>query len=338
MSEMRKGKRVIFPPGEQRRFLMSVLNKEKVSYILFAEKIGVNPRTFNDWLREKYSLPLKILKKIIQHWKLKMPSNIEIREPFWYTSKGGRIGGRAVFRKYGRIEGDPEYRKQRWYEWWEKEGKFKSKIGHCKSIKEPIYSSNLAEFVGIMIGDGGITDAQVTISFNPETDKRYGAFVKNLIKTLFGVTPSVYRKKNQLLSNIVVSRKRLVNFCQSIGLKIGNKLKQNVDIPEWIKRKKHFKIACIRGLFDTDGCIFNECHHINGKNYCYPRWAFASNCELLRNSVFEILKEFGFNPRIRNNRNVQLENKEEIIKYFKFIGTNNSKHKERFKYFVGGVG
>jgi len=117
-------KRVIFPPTKQRRFLARALKNLNLSWSLFAEKFKIHKRTLNDWKREKYSLPLNIVKKISKVAKVKIPKNVKIREPFWYVNKGSKIGGIAVLKKYGRIGGDPEYRKKKWYEWWEREGKY----------------------------------------------------------------------------------------------------------------------------------------------------------------------------------------------------------------------
>ena len=109
--------RVIFPLGEQHKFLLKVANKLKPSWNELADNIGVHRRTFNDWKREKYSLPLSVFKRISVIAKLKIPKNIEIRDPYWYVYKGAKIGGIACIKKYGRIGGDPEYRKKKWYEW-----------------------------------------------------------------------------------------------------------------------------------------------------------------------------------------------------------------------------
>ncbi len=62
---------------------------------------------------------------------------------------------------------------------------------------------------------------------------------------------------------------------------------------------------------DTDGCIFNECHVINNKKYCYPRLSFVSFSWQLRLSVFKILQKLNFPPKIRNNRSVQLEKRKD---------------------------
>ncbi len=337
-----KDKRVIFPPGEQSRFLLTAKQDSGLSWLGFAKKIGVHRRTLNDWRREKYSASLKVIQKISRQTDKKIPRDVEIKDPFWYVGAAGKAGGVAVYKKYGRVGGNPEHRKKKWYEWWEREGKFKkdSIIKPCYPIKKPRKSKELAEFVGIMIGDGGITERQVRVWLNSETDKLYIIFLKDFIKKLFNVEPNINPRKDQLVVEVIISRTLLAEFCKSIGLKIGNKLKQNLDIPDWVKQKKAFKVSCIRGLVDTDGCFFNECHKIKKKMYCYPRLAFSSSSEQLRCSVVEILKELGFSPKIRtkSGRNIQLESQEDIVKYFNLIGTSNPKHKRKFKASFGGVG
>jgi len=332
-------KRVVFPPNKQREFLLNILAKENISSRNFAKKIEVNPRTFNDWVKERYSLPLTVFNKILNYHRIKKPDNIEIKQAFWYACKGGKKAGRIVFERYGRIGGDVEYRKKQWYKWWLTKGRYSSLLTQQKPIRKPGYSAFLAEFVGIMLGDGGITEKQVVVSLNPKTDGAYLNFVRLLFQRLFGVKPSIYKRKNKSACNIVVSRKQLVEFCKSIGLKKGNKLKQKIDIPKWVKANSSFKLACLRGLFDTDGSIFNECHCFKKeKYYCYPRLAFSSSSNLIRNSVSCILEEFGFNPRIRSCQRIQLEKKEEIMRYFRLVKSNNPKHIIRFKSFIGGVG
>jgi len=330
-------KRVIFPSGGQRRFLLKTANKLKLSWSGLAKKLGVQKRTFYNWRKEKYSTPLSVIQKISRITNLTIPKGIETRQPFWSTKKAGKIAGKLVYQRYGIVGGDPEYRKKKWYEWWGKEGKNNPKlITTSKNIQEPIFSEELAEFAGIIIGDGGVTKRQVAVTLNYKTDRPYSIFVKNLIKKLFKTEIGIFYRKDYSTINIVVSRTRLVAFCKSIGLKVGNKLKQNLDIPEWIKGNRNLEISCIRGLVDTDGCIFDECHKIKGKKYCYPRLAFTSYSKQLCFSVFKIFEKLGFTPKIRNKRNVQLENRKDIIRYFYLINTHNPHHRKRFKLFTEG--
>jgi len=326
-------KRAIFPSGEQGRFLLIAKKRLGFLWPQFADKIKVHRRTLNDWKRETCSIPLGALKKVCRVAKLKMPKDIEIREPFWYAPKGARAGWLAVYKKYGRVGGDPEYRKKKWREWWEKEGKYRKHpiINVSKSIKKPHFSKELAEFVGIMMGDGGINRYQIKVSVNREDDKEYGHFVENLIKKLFSVPVARYYRKDSLEMNLVVSRVELVKFCnKKLGLKIGNKLEQGLDIPRWIKNNIEYQKFCLRGLIDTDGCLFYERHKIKNKVYSYRRLNFTSYSSDLRSSVFSIFKKLNMSPKIRNNRSVQIENKDEISQYFGIIGTHNPKHERRF--------
>ena len=134
--------------------------------------------------------------------------------------------------------------------------------------------------------------------------------------------------------NICISRTDLVNFLAKHGLKVGNKLKQNLSIPEWILRSPKYIIPCIRGMVDTDGSVVIETHLIKNKKYSYPRLNFTSASPILVGQTVHLLEKLGFHPKIRRRgRSVQLENIKEIWEYFKRIGTSNPKHMKRF----GGV-
>lgn len=331
-------KRVIFPQSEQRDFLKRVARISKLSWLSIAEEIGVHQRTFFDWRREKYSVSLGSLKKMCKIANLPFPSEIEIRKPFWSVKKAAKIGGYATYKKYGRI-GSPEVRRKKWLEWWEKRGKNNlNEKFTARKINCPKKSADLAEFVGIIMGDGSITKRQVKITLNSITDKEYCIYVKSLIEKIFQTKPSMNKRRNESTINLTISRTNLVNYCRSIGLLVGNKIKQNLDIPHWVKKNNNLIIPCLRGLMDTDGCLFLECHKVRGKIYSYPRLSLVSASPNLRFSVLEALTDLGFSAKIRNNRNVQIEKDREIRKYFDTIGTSNPKHRRKFEAFLGGVG
>lgn len=331
-------KRVIFPRSEQKRFLDRLAVKSGLAWSKIALEIGINKRTLFDWRREKYSVSLGPLTRMCKLANINFPHGIEIREPFWSVVKAGKIAGAITYKKYGTI-GDPEIRRKKWQEWWDKKGKDNlSKWFLARTVNFPKKSEELAEFVGIMMGDGGITEWQIIITLNSETDGEYAGYVSKLIEKLFKIKPSIKKRDSESVLMLKVSRKNLVNYCKSIGLLIGNKIRQNLDIPNWVKENKTYLIACIRGLMDTDGCIFLERHNIKGKQYCYPRLSLVSASPNLRLSVFKALREFRFSAKIRNNRSVQIEKNNEIKKYFAKIGTSNPKHRNKFEKYFGGVG
>ena len=327
-------KRVIFAKGKQARFLSIQVEKLNISWARLADEIGIRDRTLNDWKREKYSMPIDKLEKICELADSKMPKNIRIKPAFWYIPKSSKLGALASIRKYGRGGGSQSYQKKKWYEWWNKKGKY-HKLGCLRGplpIKIPSFSKDLAEFTGIMLGDGNISSNQIRITTNRVDDSQYAIFIKNIIKKLFDVDPAMYSSRKKVLAvDIMVSRKKLVEFCnKKLGLNIGNKLKQGLDIPKWIRKSPEFEKACVRGLIDTDGCIFDESHNIKSKKYNYKRLNFTSASAELIKSVFDILEKNGLFPKIRNNRCVQIEDKENIKKYFQMIGTSNPKHLKRY--------
>lgn len=332
MDKLGISKRVIFPCGKQREFILNSKKRLGLSNVELARLLKISIRTLTDWKREKFSVPLKAVKILSRKTKRKIPKNIEIKDPFWYVSKGARAGGLAVYKKYGRIGSDPEHRKKKWYEWWEREGKYKYNfIATCKSIQKPKYSEELAEFVGIVLGDGGITQHQLTITLHCKDDKEYGEFVVDLIKRLFNVPIGISYDKKCSAVDFNISRSELVRFCiEKLGLKRGNKIKQQVDIPDWIKQNKLYSIACVRGLIDTDGCIFNHRYKVNGKFYSYKKLAFTSLSKPLRQSVFNILENVGLNPRSAQDRDIRLDSIEDVQKYFQIVSSSNPKHLRKY--------
>ena len=200
-----------------------------------------------------------------------------------------------------------------------------------RQILKPIPSEALAEFVGIMMGDGGMSKYQATISLNHITDLEYSSFVSNLITELFEYTPSIYHKPEKSVLDIVMSRIEIVDFLHTLGLPIGDKIRQHLDIPDWIKQKSTFTIACIRGLIDTDGSIFAHTYISKGRNYSYKKLSFTSASESLVHSVYSLLSELGFHPRISHNgKDVRLESVADMKRYFEVISSHNPKHLNRY--------
>jgi len=332
MVESFNAKRIIFPPGEQRKFLLNANGILNLSCIELAKLLKISSRTLIDWKREKFSMTLKAVKILVRKTNRKMPEHIEIKNSFWYVNKAAKLGGIAVYKKYGKIGGDPEIRKQKWYEWWEREGKYKSNlITSRKSIKKPKYSRELAEFIGLMLGDGGISTFQISITLHYKDDKEYSKFVVALIKKLFNVPVGKYYDKKGSVTRLSVSRRELIDFCvEKLGLKQGNKIKQQIDIPSWVKQNKLYSISCLRGLVDTDGCVFSHRYKSKNKLYSYKKLSFTSYSKPLRVSVYNILKANGMNPRLSQDKDVRLDSVKDMQKYFQSIGSHNPKHLKRY--------
>lgn len=329
-------RRVEFRPGKQKEFLELVRNKLEIKNKYLAKLIGVSTKTLNDWKRGKYCMAFDSLKFLCKKAGITIPVDIKTKDRFWYVSMGAKTGWIAVYKKYGYLGGDPEKRKKKWYEWWEKEGQFKKHpiINVPAPVKLPARSRELAEFIGILLGDGGITRRQITITLHRIDDKKYAQYVQNLIDSLFELKPSLYARRKENVINITVSRSRLVRFFVKMGLHIGSKVRNQTDIPTWIKKSNNFSTTCLKGLFDTDGCLYIDKHRIKDRVYLNAGMNFT-NRSLPILSFFKMnLEKLGYHPTQRTNFSIFLRKEAEIIRYFKEIGSANSKYWEKLNKFL----
>lgn len=180
------------------------------------------------------------------------------------------------------------------------------------------------------MGDGSISKYQVSISLNHITDAEYLLYVCDLIRYLFKIEPHVQHRPKLSMNVIVISRIELVAYLQEMGLPQGNKIDAQIDIADWIKENPEYLTACVRGLVDTDGCIFNHSYISKDKRYTYKKLDFTSASELLRTSVYTFFEELGMHPRFSSQRGVRLESRADIALYFKVVSTHNPKHLNRY--------
>ncbi len=211
-----------------------------------------------------------------------------------------------------------------------------------KEINCPPESELLAEFIGILLGDGGITANQVKIAFNRDTDTPHSVFMQKLINELFSISATITKRISDKGDNIVISSRNLVEFLLAKGLKTGSKVRNNADIPGWVFRRKSYKIGCLRGLIDTDGSFYLCNHKVNNKRYLSFAMCFTNHSKALLNSTYDLLVSLGFNP-VKSNRRVYLHKNIDIAKYFDIINSHNAKHLGKYKKFldakklIGGV-
>jgi len=345
MAELNKKyhKRVIFPEGEQTKFLNGIQLELDLSSGEISDILGVDSRTFRDWKREIYSISLDAANTLSEQSGISLPKDVEIKEPFWHTNRAGKLGWEAVIKKYGKFEGNPKYRKKKWQEWWRKEGQFKKHpfIATCLPFTVPKESPMLAEIFGIILGDGSITKNQITITLNRDDDEDFINYLAKLLEKVFDVKPSLGDHKGANVKNLVISRKKLVEFLVRKGLKVGNKVKQQVSVPSWIRKSDIFTKFCMRGLLDTDGCFYIDKHRCKDKIYLNCGINFTNRSLPLLIFFKKNLTKLGYHPTQKTKFSIFLRREKEIIRYFSEIGSSNPKHSNKFKRYLeyksGGV-
>lgn len=293
-------------------------------------------KTIRNWKNGKYHMPdsaFNYLAKVANIDKNLLAS--EKLSDFWHIKKAAKKGARRKMDLYGNF-GTPEGRRLGGlssvkYHILNKSQTFKI----LKTITKPKKSPLLAEFIGILIGDGHLSNYQVLVTTNSKTDKEHAVFIQGLISKLFAISSTAKEKSGKNAINIVVYSKALVNFLNTLGMPIGNKITNNVAIPKWIMKNNKNQKAFLRGLFDTDGCVYVDKHKISKKIYHHLGWTITSYADTLRKDIIKTLYNLGFSPTHTFNQNsVFMRKQNEIHRYFKIIGTSNPKHFNRYQNFI----
>lgn len=321
--------RVVFAKGQQASYLTAVEGALGGRADTLASYCGVHPRTIRDWRREKYLISHEAITLLQKLSGIPLPPILRILPEHWSVSKAGRIGARRTMEQYGN-PGTAEGRRRGGSTSYQRRisSGLPTKFRLRRHIARPDRSPDLAEFAGIMLGDGGITDHQVTITLNAVTDREYADFVARAINQLFGLTASRQIRENACV--IVVSSIALVEFLCQIGLVQGNKVKHQVDLPTWILGDPRLVKPCVRGLVDTDGSVYRARHTVSGTKYEYPCLCFRNSSKPLVATVHHILADLGYHPT-RGRNCVYLYRQHEIRKYFAEVGSHNPKHLKRYE-------
>lgn len=208
---------------------------------------------------------------------------------------------------------------------------------HRKIIEIPEESEELAEFLGIVFGDGGINNNwQLCITLNTISDKSYSLHVINLIKRLFNTNSAVRKRPKSNALVIVVSSTNLLNFLVTKGAVRGNKIAQKIDMPKWIKGNPKYKRAFIRGLVDTDGCIYIHNHKVQGNRYKNIGLCFTSYSTSLIYSVFKTLSETGIKAHLADkDRRIYIYSFKSVVKYLDTFRSSNARIVEKYDTWRG---
>lgn len=209
---------------------------------------------------------------------------------------------------------------------------------HRKTVCLPLLSADLAEFVGIMLGDGGINNPwQANITVNATADAAYSQHVMDLATRLFGVAPAIRKRKGRDALVVSLASTTVVNFLIALGLPRGNKLKAGLKIPSWILKKRVFRVACVRGLVDTDGCLYVHVHRVGGRVYKNIGLCFTSHSPVLIRQVADLFEQFGIMPHISGTgEDVYLYRADAVAKYLEIFGTSNERIKSVYTKWRGG--
>ena len=188
-------------------------------------------------------------------------------------------------------------------------------------------NKELAEFVGILLGDGSIDNKRqyrIQITLN-KTDLEYAKYIINIINKISDVKIFLKSRKNENALDIQIFSKRFVNFLvDDIGMVPSPKWNRAV-IPN-VFLNNRFEKYVLRGYFDTDGSVVIT----NNNGVLYPRLEMKICPSPMRDSFIEILNRLGFKFGvycIENNRTrLQMNGQGQLHKWLKEVGIKNPRY------------
>ena len=222
--------------------------------------------------------------------------------------------------------------------WGMKKGGLNS-FGSTKKIKKPKEGKALAEFYGAMLGDGNSHRTKyyrsrnnkrgvyvIRIVGDSRLDRRYHLeYLKPLIENLFAVKVNSKFLKDRNVMFIAAYGVELISFLEKKGFPPGNKIKNKLRIPSWIKKNKNYLKACLRGLYDTDGSVYKLTNQ-NSHQIC-----FTNVNQGLLQDVRNGLLSLGINCSKISKKDIYITKKSELRKFLKLIGFNNDRHLKKVK-------
>lgn len=200
-------------------------------------------------------------------------------------------------------------------------------------VPELIRSDLLAEAFGILAGDGHIGTYQISVTTNSRTDFEHAIYIQKLFKRLFGLRISFRTRRRQNACVIYVSSKDLCAKLVSMGLVRGNKIALQLSTPTWIRENNSYRINFVRGLFDTDGCVYVDRHVFNARSYANLAISFTNRSLPLLSDFKTTLELLGLHPTQKTKFTVFLRRRRDIMTYFAVVGSSNPKHLRKFRKF-----
>lgn len=194
-----------------------------------------------------------------------------------------------------------------------------------------------SEFVGALSGDGFIGRYNgsyiIQLTGDRNKDSEYLRYLGDIIYSLFNDLNLRYEFDGNAL-RLTIASKNLFNFIKKEfefpkGKK-GNKL----SIPKCVKEDSRYINVFIRGLFDTDGCLYFD--NRSRYNKPYPRMVIKITSKDLLDEVYDYLNNHFSLYRQEKKRvdnfgkgvsySIEIYGRKQLKKWINLINFSNQRH------------
>lgn len=324
--------RAVFEKGQLNRYLVQIVIDQGYSYLQLSKLIGIERHTLASWRREECLPSLEKLQFLSDYTQTPLPAVLETKSENWGSTNAGLIRQQ----RYGctlstadRIKGGHNSQVNR-----HDNPDYYRKLG-CPIPRDFIFpdrnNHHLAEFIGILLGDGGIQNLHLSITLNSVADSDYIKYVSKLIYELFRYSPTISSRYPVKATVLLISGVNFISELLKLGMKVGDKVKQQVDVPNWIKKNINLSRWCLRGMMDTDGGVFRNTYTINGKSYYYLKICFSNLSQPLRRFAYKVLSSYSLSPSYVGNNQVWVASEKNVYKYMEIIGSSNKRLLRKFQ-------
>ncbi|MEK7508140.1 MAG: hypothetical protein AAB602_03610 [Patescibacteria group bacterium] len=173
-------------------------------------------------------------------------------------------------------------------------------------------SGDLAELIGVMLGDGHICKFPRTESLRIVSNAKNYGFIKRytkLVQKIFSKIPYVARSNISNATTITLYQKQI---SKRLGIPCGARKNRKITVPNWILANKKYIVRYLRGLYEAEGSF---CVHKPTSTY---KLLFRNrNLSMLAN-VFRLMKKFKFHPHHSTDQ-IQISRKQEVYKAMKLL-------------------
>jgi hypothetical protein len=185
--------------------------------------------------------------------------------------------------------------------------------GKIKSSYEPFEkSADLAELIGVVLGDGHIqrfprTERLLIFSNanNPGFIERY----TRIVEAIFGKKPYVYKQKDKECIRISIYEKEISS---RLGVPAGARKDLSLPVPEWILSNPECIVRYLRGLYEAEGSV-----SYHPPTYTH-KFSFANANQSLLENVYDLMVSLGFHPS-RGAKMIQISRKDEVARAIELI-------------------
>ncbi len=328
--------RIGFNSGDSRKEFFSLL-RSSVSVSNWNELyafFGVPRSMFQHYQHGQFLIPKSLFDKMLsflpEERKPEFQSIVFSKPGNWGAVKGGK----ALYEKY-----PDEFEKRKM------NGLKKLRLMSAYYARDinatQELSKDLCEFVGAFIGDGYVSDGStVGISGHSELDKKYHGYLSGKATKLFGLNAGIVKSKDKNGIYLKLYSTNLYKmFTGRFSFPKGSKT-YTVKIPdEILAASEDCVFAAVRGIFDTDGCVFFDKRKAYAKPY--PRISLQMDSKPLIDQLVPILrKHFSVSTGKHSNRNdyyIEIYGHAQLAEWMRLIGFSNRRHLDKIERAPGGI-